>query len=328
MLVSLSVANFRSFGEEQTFSMVASDAWDRLTKVTSFPFRVLRRRWCAPESSMGPMAPANQTSSPPCGIRNEWLWAYRPSQERPGLHFARVRFGTNLPRSNVQFLRAATSIACFSVDDDKIIEEWLVHVVGTKEKPIYERATDADRRVEIDASGLTDASKKLEALVTVGGRHNQSFLATIRANLEPEDRGEHLSAAIRWLQNDLTLIGPTTKPKLLSQFLAINDDFREFAGGFLKASATGVDQLKVDKVEIQEEEARSLVSDSRLAKAPDQAEDQRFVALRLPNGRELLIEQALDGRHFYRVVIHTAHRQLRRRRFSSWPMNPTAPAAS
>lgn len=56
----------------------------------------------------------------------------------------------------------------FSVDDERIIEEWLIVIVGNREKAIYERSTDADGRVDIEAPGLEDGGEKLSALVTVG----------------------------------------------------------------------------------------------------------------------------------------------------------------
>lgn len=132
----------------------------------------------------------------------------------------------------------------FSVDDQRIVEEWLVRVIGNTETPIYERRTSADGRVEVEAPDLKKESEKLAALVTLGGPENQSFLATARASLRPQDLGAALTDVIGWLDTSLTLVGPVSRPLMLGNWLAMEPEFRDFASGFLSASATGVDSIR------------------------------------------------------------------------------------
>jgi uncharacterized protein len=309
MLVSFSISNFRSFAQEQTLSFVASARLGAAheTHAVAIPGsaeKVLRA---------GVLYGANGAgkSNLIAALQYAKRVAIGTRKESSGTGRSPFRLGNLRDKPStfdLQFIAKDNLYRFgFSVDDERVIEEWLIHVVGNKEKPIYERSTDSDGRVEIDAPGLKDCSERLKALVTVGGRHNQSFLATVQANLEPRDFGDHLSAAIEWLDDGLTLIGPDTKPSMLGEYLASDEAFREFAGNFLKASSTGVDRLHVERTELTKDEIRALVPEAPLAKMLDEAEQQDTVAVRLPNGRELLIHREADGDHFYLAAIQAAH---------------------
>jgi uncharacterized protein len=310
MLVSFSVSNFRSFAQEQTFSLVASGRLDATHEDHAVPIpgsdeKVLRAGVVYGANGAGKsnlFAALSYVKRIAIGIRQDGSGTGRTPFRLGHLRDQPSTF-------DLQFISKGNLYRFgFSVDDERVVEEWMIHVLGNREKPIYERCTDADGRVEIDAPGLKDGSERLKALVTVGGRHNQSFLSTVRANLEPRDFGDHLSAAIEWLHNGLTLITPDSRPNLLGQYLAVHDEFRDFAGNFLKASSTGVDGLKVERTEISKDEMRALVPDETLSQMLTKSAEQDPLAMRLPNGRELLVERQKDGDHYYQIAIQAAHR--------------------
>lgn len=49
----------------------------------------------------------------------------------------------------------------FKLDDQRIIEEWLVRVKGGNEAPVYERVSDENGKVTIEAKGLKGKNCKL-----------------------------------------------------------------------------------------------------------------------------------------------------------------------
>ena len=196
----------------------------------------------------------------------------------------------------------------FKVDDQRITEEWLSQVVGTREKIIYERTTDVNGKVTIEAQGLKGGRDKLDALAKVGGPQNQSFLATVHVTLDSSDLGEELDAILKWFERDLTLLAPDEPLGPIGTLLPSDEDFLKFAGEFLKASSTGVDHLRIDKTEISEDQLRKFLPKSLASKVlKDLNEGERDSAVfTLPHGRELMIEKK-DQTHYYSITIQGAH---------------------
>jgi hypothetical protein len=193
------------------------------------------------------------------------------------------------------------------VDDDRILEEWLFQVLGNRQRLLYERTTDENGKVAVDASGLKDAGEKLLALATVGGPQNQSFLATVNATLEPSDFGSELAHVLPWFTASLVLVGPNAPYLGLGHLLDSDTDFLSFAGTYLKSASTGVDHLEVTKKEISKDEASKLLPDGVVSKVlRNLAEDENGVPLRLGDGRELLVEHKGDD-HFYLMDVQAAH---------------------
>lgn len=97
------------------------------------------------------------------------------------------------------------------LDDHRIHEEWLVRIEGAREILLYERTTGTAGQVTIDAAGLSDRfsdfGERLIALATVGGPANQTFLATIRANLDRTDMGDDIGAVSAWFEESLKFVG-------------------------------------------------------------------------------------------------------------------------
>ena len=177
---------------------------------------------------------------------------------------------------------------------------------GGWEIALYERITDDEGKVTIEAPGFRKGSK-LEALATIGGRHNQTFLATIRATLEPTDYGDDLSAVLNWFESKLTLIRPTANYRRLGWCLLLKKPaFIEFASSFLRAASTGIEALNVIKKEVTEEELRSLAPDSlvrRLTDEPEgEGEGEGLQLARLGNEKWVLVERT-DGKHYFLVRV-------------------------
>jgi predicted ATPase len=305
MLVSLSISNFRSFAGEETFSLVASKRLsgthdDHLIRIPDSEESVLR---CAVLYGANGAGKSNLLKA----LRYAEMFVLRArGKKSSGTGREPFRFGgeSNAPSTfDLQFIAAETLYHFgFSVDDEHVTEEWLAYTARGREKTLYERTTDANGKVAIDAPGLKNAGQKLEAMVTVGGPPNQSFLATVSATLDREELGEHIHNVIAWFE-DLALIGPEQPLAPIGAMLSDDPEFLNFAGKFLKSSSTGVDHLRVDKITMSEDELRSLLPRELYSRIVDDA-PEGGVRLQLGEGSELFIEPKGES---YRLSVQAAH---------------------
>lgn len=313
MIVSFSVANFRSFAAEQTFSLVASNRLaqshgDHVLPIPDSSEKVLRTAVLYGANGAG-------KSNLFKALRFLKNAVVMPRKKEGGTGRQAFRFGDSerAPSTfDLQFI-ANNKLYRFglSVDDQRVTEEWLAQVEGTKERTLYERTTEPGGRVTIDAQGLKSSGEKLKALATVGGPQNQSFLATILATLDSAELDDEIRGILTWF-NRLKLVGPNTSFRALGEMLARDAEFHKFAGEFLKSSSTGVDRLNVVKREITEEELRTIlpdgISESVLKSIGEDEDDVRV--LQLGVGNELLIERKGQDR-FFRITIQSIHEQER-----------------
>lgn len=310
MIVSFSVSNFRSFSEEQTFSLVASKRLsgkheDHLVPIPDSSEMVLRTAVLYGANGAG-------KSNLFKALRYLREVARRPRKRNSGTGRQTFIFGENgsEPSSfDLQFISQGKLYRFgFKVDDDCVIEEWLIQVVGAKERILYERVTDPGGDVRIEAPEIERSKKKLAALATVGGPANQSFLATIQATLETAEIGDEIGAILHWFDNELILVGPDESLASMGQVFSADSELLTFAGAFLKNASTGVDHLTLVKHEVTEDELRGLLTEEFLADLFSDLRKKRkgAVVVQLGEGNELLIERK-DGDHFYRMRIETAH---------------------
>jgi AAA15 family ATPase/GTPase len=315
MIVSFSVANFRSFAAEQTFSLVASNRLaqshgDHVLPIPDSSEKVLRTAVLYGANGAG-------KSNLFKALRFLKNAVVMPRKKEGGTGRQAFRFGDSeqAPSTfDLQFI-ANDKLYRFGliVDDQRVTEEWLAQVEGAKERTLYERTTEPGGRVTIDAPGLKSSGEKLRALATVGGPQNQSFLATILATLDSAELDDDIKGILAWF-NRLKLVGPNTSFRALGEMLTRDAEFHKFAGEFLKSSSTGVDHLNVLKREITEEELRTIlpdgISESALKSIGEDEDGVRV--LRLGEGNELLIERKGQDR-FFRITIQSIHEQERGR---------------
>ena len=306
MIVSFSVENFRSFAAEETFSLVASNRFTGHLEEHAVPI---------PGSDEKVLRSAVLYGANGAGKSNLFkalsyleTMALQPREKNSGTGREAFRFGDQQDQHSSFDLRFVAGDKLyrfgFKVDNQCITEEWLVWVDGGREREIYERITDSTGKVTIEAKGLKAAGEKLAALATVGGPQNQTFLATVRANLNPSDSGEDLVNVLRWFEHQLRLVKATSSFTMLGHFLSQDAGFREFANEFLKSASTGVDHLEVRKEAITEDQLRALVPEERF---PGVIKDlQEGKAVRRGEDRELLIERT-DGGHFSLLTVQSAH---------------------
>ena len=166
MIVSFSVSNFRSFSSEETISLVASNRLsgshdDHAVPIPDSEERVLRAAVLYGANGAG-------KSNLFKALRYLESVALEPRKKNSGTGREPFRFAgpQDEPSSfDLQFIAADKLYRFgFKVDDERIVEEWLFQVVGNRQKPLFERITDENGKVTIDAEGLKSAGEKVMAL--------------------------------------------------------------------------------------------------------------------------------------------------------------------
>lgn len=310
IIVSLSLANFRSFFVEETFSLAASNRLggshdDHAVSIPNSDRKVLRA---------GVIYGANGAGKSNIFKALRYVKSIALGRQEKGKGTSRTPFrlggSSDDPSSfDLQFIAADRLYRFgFKADDFRITEEWLAEVINGREKTLYERMTSADGQVTVSAPGLKGTGEKLSALAKVGGPQNQSFLATVNLTLNRADYGEHLESVLTWFKEGLRLIGPEAPFGRLGKYLTDNPACVDFAGGFLRSVSTGVDHLQVTKKEITEDELRSLLPESFVSHVLKSVSDDTAgkTVVPLGDGSELLIERS-SGDRFYRISVRAAH---------------------
>jgi len=296
MIVSFSVSNFRSFSTEETFSLVASNRLSGTHDDHAVPI---------PDSKEKVLRTAVLYGANGAGKSNlfkalrylKWLaLTTRPKESGTGREPFRFGGTADAPsRFDLQFT-VADKLYRFGLnaDDKRITEEWLYQVVGNRERLLFDRTTDENGEVAIDASGLKSAGDKVTALATVGGPQNQSFLSTLNATLGAGDFGDELSHVLNWFKRGLNLIGPDESWPVGRR---LNQDprFLSFAGDFLRSASTGVNRLEVLK-KGSSDDADSVVLQDLV--------EGEWIQLR--DGQELLIQGKGEVRA-YQIRVQAVH---------------------
>lgn len=263
MIVSFSVANFRSFAEEETFSLVASkrlsgDHPNHLIPIPDSDEHVLKTSVLYGANGAG-------KSNLFKALQFLKKIALETRAKNTGTGREAFRFADNMEKQSsnfdLQFI-AGDKLFRFGclVDDKKIVEEWLVQIIGGREKVIYERVTDEKGKVTIEASKeAKKMSEKFAALVTVGAPQNQSFLATIQANLENENYGDSIADPINWFNISLILMSPENIFIDSFSLLENKNGFQYFTSEFLNSSGTGIESIEAQRQEISKKELHNLL---------------------------------------------------------------------
>ncbi len=311
MIVSFSVSNFRSFAAEETLNLVASNRFPGNLQCHAVPIPGTDERVLRAAVVYGANGAGKSNLFKALGYLQSMV--LRPRKKNSGTGREPFRFGKepDQPSSfDLQFVVGQKLYRFgFNVDDYRITEEWLVRVDGSREKDLYERITDENGKVLIEAKGLKAAGEKLSALATVGGPQNQTFLATIRATLDSSDYGDELTGVLEWFEKHLTLINPNTPVLQLGYLLAQDVDLLRFASDFLKSSSTGVDHIEIVKKELTEDQLRSFLPEDFVSKVINNMQEEGTSVVHIGDGREICFERTGEN-HYYQITIQAAHEHL------------------
>jgi uncharacterized protein len=178
MIVSFSLANFRSFSSEETFNLVASGRLgqnheDHVVSIPDSDQKVLRAAVLYGANGAG-------KSNLFKALKYVRAVALRPRKKASGTGRESFRFGHCAEEASsfdLQFISNSKLYRFgFKVDDARIKEEWLALVEGPKERILYERVTDDNGKVTIDAQGIKAGGEKLRRLRQLADPKTNRFL--------------------------------------------------------------------------------------------------------------------------------------------------------
>jgi hypothetical protein len=169
MIVSFSVSNFRSFSLEQTVSLVASNRLgssheDHACSIPNAKEKVLKTAVLYGANGAGKS-----------NLFKALLYlktiALKPRKKNSGMEREKFCFGAGLDEPSVFDLQFITNnkLYCYGVkvDDHRVVEEWLLEIIGSKQKILYERITEEQGNVRVESGNPEFTTGKLGALFTV-----------------------------------------------------------------------------------------------------------------------------------------------------------------
>lgn len=258
MLLSFAVTNFRSFREEQTLSLVASnrhtDHPEHLTNLADFGESILPVAVIYGANGAG----KSNTVKGLALMQRLVTTGTSPGKKIPRTAFLFGGVAPDEPTSlEVRFLSAESVFSYgFKISDTVVVEEWLDLVRGSRSINLFERITRPDGTPVIEAGeALSEGSlgnhSKVLALTKVGIRANQLFLAGIRESVDEQGHGPLIQAVLQWF-SALTIVAPDANFRRLGELVAKDNEFADFAGRFLHDASTGVARLRVESTELNE----------------------------------------------------------------------------
>ena len=259
MLLSFSVTNFRSFREEQTLSMVASnrqpDHGEHLTPIPNddhqaLPVAAIYGANGAGKSNLVKALAFLQKMvveglGPTKKINRQPFAFDTPSKARP-------------TQIEIQFIESG-KVFVFGcrLTEQRVDAEWLSLLADGKETSVYERATDEREVVTIDQGPAfygegNPQLERLGALRTLGVLPNQLFLHGVGQNLRGDDQGPSIGPAWRWFNDALAILEVDSIFPHLVQLIASSPEFASFASDFLARAGTGVKRVQLGATEVGE----------------------------------------------------------------------------
>jgi AAA15 family ATPase/GTPase len=274
MLLSFTLKNFRSFADEQEFSMVASNRYpdhpEHLFKVPGAEDSLLRTAivYGANGSGKSNLIKALRF------VQSLIVSGTQPDKTIPRQPFLfDARAGREPSKFQLRFVQNEFVFDYgFIVTDMEVSEEWLFLLRGSKETSVFERVTKGDSTTIEPGAALIDAEfgdhSKTTALARLGVRGNQLFLAAVREGLNVADHGPLIRAVLDWI-NSIVIVMPDANFGALAQWVANDSAFTGFASRFLRDASTGVAALRIDNQELDEKSilpidfAKQMIGDAQ-----------------------------------------------------------------
>lgn len=254
MLVSFSVRNYRSFGEEVTLSMVASnkisDHLQHRVEIDKSGKHLVRSAVI-----YGANAAGKSNLVKAMGFAQR-LIQWRHDNLPPVENF---RFNVDLAKEPSSFefrflINECVFIYGFDVSSRKISSEWLSFIDGNDEPLIFERNAAGKTEVNDDAlDHFVDdkqLSSTLDVLKQLSLKPNQLFLNRV-ASLPEDAQGKTLYGIVKWLTEELEIIESDHRSCDLLERLDREDGFRQFTTQFLDRIDTGIHGLRFEQSEHQ-----------------------------------------------------------------------------
>jgi AAA15 family ATPase/GTPase len=251
MLISFSVSNFRSFGEEQTLNMVASnkltDHPEHRVPIRSTGKHVLRAAVIYGANAAG-------KSNLIRAMRVAQQLILESGERPPGVEpfcFDRERLGQPSSFEFRFLLGERVFVFGFDVTSTQIIGEWLAVLSNNgDELPIFERDVEGVTKIGDKSKRLLASDTTMFATLTplaqLPVKNTQLFLNRVRS-LPEASQGATLGAVVRWLTQDLVILKAQHRVSDIVNRLYRDATFRSFSSQFLQSVGTGIGELGVEE---------------------------------------------------------------------------------
>jgi len=146
----------------------------------------------------------------------------------------------------------------FSLNSEKILEEWLYLMNKSKDVAIYERTTDENNKTIVNfntSKFKNNIDLKFLKFIGKGTRPNQLFITEcIQRNVKNELRKiPYFIDTINWFDNVLSIIFPESKYGGTAFEIDKDENFKKRYTNLLKLFDTDIDGLNLKKVNLKEE---------------------------------------------------------------------------
>lgn len=253
MLVSFSVSNFRSFGEEVTLNMVASNRYDdHPTHVMGLPAG--NRSVVRTAVIYGANAAGKSNLVKAMDYAQKWIlgqagrlsaveaYAFQPNARPKPTSF------------EFRFVAAGRIFAYgFDVTERSIRGEWLALVNGDDDEALFER--DAEGHTTVHEAILKKRfpnDKKLFDLLTSRAKNDlndsQLFLESIR-EVRDASQGTTMAAVVHWLTRTLVVIPMEQAHEQILTRLSRDPEYLGFVEALLGNVGTGIHRLQIEEQE-------------------------------------------------------------------------------
>lgn len=266
MLISFSVSNYRSFYEEATLNMVASNKLtehpDHRVPIGDTGQHVLRAALIYGANAAG---------------KSNLIRAMEFAQQlivnghiRTGVEPFRFRPDAANEPSSFEFrflVNGRVFVYGFDVNTrdplaNAVQSEWLAVLRGNDELDLFAR----DRQgTTATGSGLkkcfpddSQSQSTLDSLAELQVRGDQLFLSRV-LDLPTEIRGGTLNSVIGWLTESLIVLRPGQETGNIIDQLNRDEAFQRFCSQFLQKADTGIGKLEIRNLEIEAEQLRRLI---------------------------------------------------------------------
>lgn len=288
MLISLTLENWMSFRDKVTFTMVASrerQHGDRISSIRGRKFKILPIAAIFGGNASGKTNFFKALNF----ARLLVVRGTRPDSQIPVLPFRLDNQSVDRPASFSFELLCDETIYefSFSVTQNAVVREKLVHITNTSEKVLYDRR---DGQPNFDRSLNKD---KFLEFAFKGTRDNQLFLTNAVSQ-----KVENFRPVYDWFHQSLVLIAPDSRFEQFDQFLDESNPLYSKMNELLFHLDTGITRLGSDEIPFE----NLPVSEPIRTKLREDVREGKTVRL-MNNLNERFVVTRKDGRLLARKLV-------------------------
>lgn len=300
MLVSFSVSNFRSFGEEVTLTMVASNRYSdhqaHVMRLPSSDRSVVRTAVIYGANAAGKSNLVKAMARVQDAVRGEL-----DVSAAADTHAFQAEPVSEPSSFEFRFVAAERIFAYgFDAGGSSIRAEWLSVVLEDKEEVLFERdangrTTVIDRTLERRFSHDSLIRPLLKSLADSDLNDSQLFLNRIH-EVRPTSQGPVMQAVLEWLTRSLVIIPADRSHENVLRRLSRDPGYVDFAARILEQMGTGVHRLELQQRSQRiPEEFRETFDHAAEILSGDPDSDTAYV--RDPQARDRILVRRLVACH-------------------------------